>query len=211
MLVLEGAQAGLSWDTILRRRESYRRAFDDFDPRRVARYDAAKAVELLQDPGIVRNRQKIASAISNAKASLETQREFGSFDAYLWRFVGGDPLVSGWTEMGQVPARTPRVGCPEQGPARQGLQFRGRHDLLRLHAVRRPGKRPPGRMLPVRRACRWRGRRHRELSFHPPRATPATPLAARQLPFDPALGRHYNSASRRRQHSRPSIKRIPPG
>ena len=125
MLILEGAQAGLSWDTILRRRESYRMAFDDFDPRRVARYDAAKAAELLQDTGIVRNRQKIASAISNAKAFLETQREFDSFDAYMWRFVGGRPLVSGWTEMGQIPASTPESDALSKDLRGRGFSFVG--------------------------------------------------------------------------------------
>jgi DNA-3-methyladenine glycosylase I len=125
MLILEGAQAGLSWDTILRRRESYRRAFDDFEPDKVARYDADKAAELLQDTGIVRNRQKVASAISNAKAFLETQREFGSFDAYLWRFVGGKPLVNGWTEMGQIPASTPQSDALSKHLRSRGFRFVG--------------------------------------------------------------------------------------
>ena len=125
MLILEGAQAGLSWATILRRRESYRGAFDDFDPRKVARYDAAKAAELLQDTGIVRNRQKIASAISNATAFVETQREFGSFDAYLWRFVGGRPLVNGWTEMSQIPATTPESDALSKDLRGRGFSFVG--------------------------------------------------------------------------------------
>ncbi len=125
MLILEGAQAGLSWDTILRRRESYRTAFDDFDPRKVASYDADKAAELLQDSGIIRNRQKIASAIGNAKAFLETQREFGSFDAYLWRFVGGKPLVNGWTEMGQIPASTPESDALSKDLRGRGFSFVG--------------------------------------------------------------------------------------
>ena len=125
MLILEGAQAGLSWATILRRRESYRGAFDDFDPRKVARYDAAKAAEMLQDTGIVRNRQKIASAISNATAFVETQREFGSFDAYLWRFVGGRPLVNGWTEMSQIPATTPESDALSKDLRGRGFSFVG--------------------------------------------------------------------------------------
>ena len=125
MLILEGAQAGLSWDTILRRRESYRRVFDNFDPQRVAHYDAAKAAELLQDTGIVRNRQKVTSAISNAKVFLETQWEFGSFDTYLWRFVGAKPLVSGWTEMGQVPANTPESDALSKGLRGKGFSFVG--------------------------------------------------------------------------------------
>ena len=125
MLILEGAQAGLSWDTILRRREGYRTAFDDFDPRRVAGFDAAKAAELLQDTGIVRNRQKIASAIGNAKAFLETQREHGSFDAYVWRFVGGKPIVSGRTEMGQIPASTPVSDALSKDLRGRGFKFVG--------------------------------------------------------------------------------------
>src|SRR5207342_869174 len=92
MLILEGAQAGLSWSTILRKRDAYRRAFDRFDPRKVARYDARKVKALLADAGIVRNRAKIASAIQNARAFLEVQAEFGSFDAYQWRFVDGRPI-----------------------------------------------------------------------------------------------------------------------
>ena len=91
LLILEGAQAGLSWTTILKKRENYRAAFDHFDPAKVARYDDAKAAELLADPGIVRNRLKIAASIANARAFLEVQKEFGSFDAYIWRFVGGAP------------------------------------------------------------------------------------------------------------------------
>jgi DNA-3-methyladenine glycosylase I len=125
MLILEGAQAGLSWDTILRRRESYRKAFDDFDPRSVARYDATRVAELLQDTGIIRNRQKIASAIGNANAFLETQREFGSFDAYLWRFVEGNPIVGGWTEMGQIPASTPGSDALSKDLRGRGFKFVG--------------------------------------------------------------------------------------
>ena len=125
MLILEGAQAGLSWDTILRRREGYRTAFDDFDPRRVAGFDAAKAEELLQDTGIVRNRQKIASAIGNAKAFLETQREYGSFDAYVWRFVGDKPIVSGRTDMGQIPASTPVSDALSKDLRGRGFKFVG--------------------------------------------------------------------------------------
>src|SRR5688572_16448397 len=103
-LILEGAQAGLSWDTILRKRENYRKAFDNFDPAKVARYTEAKCAKLLLDPGIIRNRLKIASAVSNAKAFLKVQKEFGSFDKYIWAFVGGKPIVNKWTQTGQVPA-----------------------------------------------------------------------------------------------------------
>ena len=95
-LILEGAQAGLSWETILKRRATYRLAFDGFDPARVARYDDKKVAALLQDPGIIRNRLKVAAAITNARAFLAVQTEFGSFDAYLWGFVGGQPVVNPW-------------------------------------------------------------------------------------------------------------------
>src|SRR5947209_13295025 len=106
-LVLEGAQAGLSWETILKKRNAYRRAFDDFDPVKVARYDARKVARLLDDPGIVRNRLKVASAIQNARAFLAVAREFGSFDAYLWRFVpDGRPIRNAPRSMPDVPART---------------------------------------------------------------------------------------------------------
>ena len=105
-LVLEGAQAGLSWITILRKRDAYRRAFDRFDPRKVARYDKRKVAALLADAGIVRNRAKIESAIKNARAFLEVQAEFGSFDAYQWRFVEGRPIRNRWRATGEVPAYT---------------------------------------------------------------------------------------------------------
>ena len=106
MLILEGAQAGLSWITILRKREAYREAFDHFDPEKVARYDEAKITELLNNSGIVRNKLKVNSAVSNAQAYLTVQEEFGSFDTYIWQFVGGQPIVNRWTEMSQIPAQT---------------------------------------------------------------------------------------------------------
>jgi DNA-3-methyladenine glycosylase I len=102
-LVLNGAQAGLSWMTILRKRDAYRRAFDRFDPRKVARYDGRKVAALLADAGIVRNRAKIGSAIKNAKAFLDVQAEFGSFDAYQWRFVDGRPVQNRWRAVGEIP------------------------------------------------------------------------------------------------------------
>src|SRR5690242_6162046 len=105
-LVLEGAQAGLSWSTILRKRDAYRRAFDRFDPRKVARYDGRKIAALLADAGIVRNRAKIESAIRNAKAFLDVQEEFGSFDAYQWRFVDGRPIQNRRRTVGNIPARS---------------------------------------------------------------------------------------------------------
>src|SRR5262249_50822425 len=105
-LILEGAQAGLSWDTILRKREAYRRAFDGFDPAKVAKYDARRVARLLANPEIVRNRLKIASAITNARAFLDVQKEHGSFDAYIWRFVGGAPIQNARRALGDLPART---------------------------------------------------------------------------------------------------------
>src|SRR6188508_1692497 len=105
-LILEGAQAGLSWDTILRKRENYRRAFDGFDVNKVARYTDKKLLKLLLDEGIIRNRLKIASAVSNAKAFLKVQKEFGSFDKYIWEFVGGKPIVNNLKGHGDVPAKT---------------------------------------------------------------------------------------------------------
>src|SRR5205085_2962231 len=104
-LVLEGAQAGLSWDTILRKRDAYREAFDNFAPEKVAAYDEKKCAELLINDGIIRNRLKIASAVSNAKAFLAVQKEFGSFDTYIWKFVGGTPLINN-LKGGDVPAKT---------------------------------------------------------------------------------------------------------
>ena len=106
-VVLEGAQAGLSWITILRRREGYRQAFADFDPARVARFTAADQDRLLQDPGIIRNRQKVASAVGNARAFLKVQEEFGSFDRYVWAFVDGRPIVNRFKSLSEIPARTP--------------------------------------------------------------------------------------------------------
>lgn len=106
LLILEGAQAGLSWDTVLAKRDNYRQAFDGFDPRIVASYDEAKHAELLQNPGIIRNRLKIAAATKNARGLLDIQREFGSFDAYLWDFVDGTPIVNHWEAMSDIPAST---------------------------------------------------------------------------------------------------------
>ena len=103
-LILEGAQAGLSWDTILNKRARYRRVYARFDPARVAKFDAKKRAALLADPGIVRNRLKVAASITNARAFLETQSEFGSFDAYIWSFIGGQPRLNRWRSRTQVPA-----------------------------------------------------------------------------------------------------------
>lgn len=125
MLVLEGAQAGLSWSTILKKRAGYRKAFDGFDARRIARFDARRVERLLADPGIVRNRLKIASAIGNARAFLAVREEFGTFDAYVWRFVGGRPRQNRWTEMAQVPARTVESDAMSADLLGRGFKFVG--------------------------------------------------------------------------------------
>ncbi|GAB4180557.1 MAG: DNA-3-methyladenine glycosylase I [Rhodocyclaceae bacterium] len=124
-LLLEGAQAGLSWLTILRRREGYRRAFADFDPQRVARFDEHDRARLLADPGIVRNRAKIEAAIANARAFLAVQEEFGSFDAYQWRFVDGEPIRNRWKSEAHVPASTPRSEAMSRDLVRRGFRFAG--------------------------------------------------------------------------------------
>ncbi|PYJ03405.1 MAG: DNA-3-methyladenine glycosylase I [Verrucomicrobia bacterium] len=124
-LILEGAQAGLSWSTILNKRDNYRRAFDNFDARKIAKYDARKVKKLLADPGLVRNRLKIAAAIQNASAFLAVQREFGSFDAYLWRFVGGRPILNQWKSLKQIPARTPESDAMSRDLLRRGFKFVG--------------------------------------------------------------------------------------
>ena len=123
-LILEGAQAGLSWDTILKKRDNYRKAFDNFDPKKVARYDARKVKSLLKDPGIVRNRLKIASAIGNAKAFLKVQEELGSFDKYIWQFVGGKPIINPW-KIKKVPAFTPESDAMSKDLKKRGFNFVG--------------------------------------------------------------------------------------
>lgn len=124
-LVLEGAQAGLSWSTILRKRDAYRRAFDRFDPEKVARYNKRKIAALLADAGIVRNRAKIESAIKNAKAFLEVQAEFGSFDAYQWRFVDGRPLQNHWRAIREIPAQTVQSDAMSKDLKSRGFSFVG--------------------------------------------------------------------------------------
>lgn len=125
MLILEGAQAGLSWITILRKRKNYRKAFDRFDPHIVARYSARKIAKLLSDEGIVRNRLKITSTVSNARAFLAIQREYGSFDAYIWQFVGGAPLLNRRRTMSELPARTPESDAMSKDLRRRGFSFVG--------------------------------------------------------------------------------------
>ena len=124
-LILEGAQAGLSWSTILRKRENYRKAFDRFDAGKIARYDDRKVAALLADAGIVRNRLKVASAIGNAHAFLAAREEFGSFDAYIWRFVDGRPLQNRWRSMEEVPARTPQSDAMSKDLGKRGFRFVG--------------------------------------------------------------------------------------
>ena len=124
-LLLEGAQAGLSWSTILNKRESYRDAFSEFDPVRVARYDARRIEKLLTNPGIVRNRLKIASSVTNARAFVELQNEYGSFDRYAWSFVGGKPIRNRWRSLREVPASTAESDALSHDLKRRGFRFVG--------------------------------------------------------------------------------------
>ncbi|MDQ3210171.1 MAG: DNA-3-methyladenine glycosylase I [Actinomycetota bacterium] len=125
MLTLEGAQAGLSWATILNKRDGYRRAFAGFDPSKVARYTPAKIERLLVDPSIVRNRLKVESTVNNAEAVLELQREVGSLDAYLWTFIGGAPIVNRWRSLGEVPTETDESRAMSKDLKRRGFRFVG--------------------------------------------------------------------------------------
>ena len=124
-LILEGAQAGLSWSTILNKRENYRKAFDGFDPSKVARYGEARIQKLLQNEGIVRNRLKVAAAVANAKAFLAVQKEFGSFDAYIWRFVDGRPVRNAWREISEIPARSAISDAMSKDLVSRGFRFVG--------------------------------------------------------------------------------------
>jgi DNA-3-methyladenine glycosylase I len=167
-LVLEGAQAGLSWEIILKKRDAYRRAFDRFDPRKVARYDGRRVAGLLRDAGIVRNRMKIEAAIANARAFLKVREASGSFDSWIWSFVGGRPIVNRRRRGGRVPARTPVSDALSRALKARGFRFVGsticyafmqavgmvndhavtcfRHaPLARAAAAGRPGRRPPAR------------------------------------------------------------------
>jgi DNA-3-methyladenine glycosylase I len=125
LLILEGAQAGLSWITILKKRAAYRAAFNRFDPRKVARYDDAKVAELLANDGIVRNRLKIRAAVQNAQAFLAVQKEFGSFDAYIWQFAGGQPIQNRWKRTDQLPARSEQSDAVSKDLAKRGFKFVG--------------------------------------------------------------------------------------
>ncbi len=124
-LILEGAQAGLSWLTVLRKRDNYRAAFDNFDPVKVAAYDEKKQAELLQNPGIIRNRLKVQSAVRNARAFLQIQEEFGSFDNYIWGFVDGKPIVNRWKKMSDLPASTPLSDRISKDLKKRGFNFVG--------------------------------------------------------------------------------------
>ncbi|MBI3880111.1 MAG: DNA-3-methyladenine glycosylase I [Verrucomicrobia bacterium] len=125
LLILEGAQAGLSWSTILNKRENYRAAFDQFDAKKISRYNARKVAALLADPGIVRNRLKVAATIQNAKAFLAVRKDFGSFDRYLWQFIGGKPIQNSRREMKDVPARTPESDAMSKDLLKRGFKFVG--------------------------------------------------------------------------------------
>jgi DNA-3-methyladenine glycosylase I len=124
-LILEGAQAGLSWDTVLQKRENYRKAFDNFDAEKIVRYDDGKCAELLQNVGIIRNRLKIASAVRNAKCYLEVVEKEGSFDKYIWSFVDGKPVVNAWETLKQVPASTPISDAMSKDLKKRGFNFVG--------------------------------------------------------------------------------------
>ena len=124
-LILEGAQAGLSWDTILRKRPRYREVFDNFDPAKVAHYDRKKVRQLLVDPGIIRNPLKITATIQNAQAFLAVQKEFGSFDRYIWQFIGGRPRVNRWRSHKRLPARTKESEAMSKDLKRRGFKFVG--------------------------------------------------------------------------------------
>lgn len=125
MLILEGAQAGLSWITILRKRENYRAVFDGFDPHKIARYDARKVRALLEDPGIVRNRLKVAAAVQNANMLLTLLEQEGSLDNYLWRFVDGKPIINAWRNLKEIPPRTPLSDVLSKDLSRRGFKFVG--------------------------------------------------------------------------------------
>jgi DNA-3-methyladenine glycosylase I len=124
-LILEGAQAGLSWITILRKRENYRQAFDGFDPQKIARYRQARIEKLLGNAGIVRNRLKVASTVTNAKAFLAVQKELGSFDHFIWGFVDGEPKINAWKSLAEVPASTPESDAMSKELKRRGFKFVG--------------------------------------------------------------------------------------
>ena len=148
-LILEGAQAGLSWSTILNKREGYREAFAGFDPERIARFGKREVARLHEEPGIVRNRLKIEATITNARAYLEFQARHGGFAQHLWSFVGGKPIQHRFTQQKQVPATTAESDALSKDLKKRGFRFVGTHDHLRPHAGDRHGERPRDRLLSV--------------------------------------------------------------
>ena len=158
-LVLEGAQAGLSWLTILKKRAGYRRLFAEFDVEKVARFTPKRIEKILLDPGIVRNRAKVEATVRNARAFIAVQDEFGTFDNYIWGFVGGRPKVNKWRRVEQLPATTPiSEACQRRSP-QAGLPLRRADRLLLPPPSGRIDQRPPGRLLPLRRAHLRGGRK----------------------------------------------------
>src|SRR5713226_8034443 len=157
-LILEAAQAGLSWSIVLNKRKGYSRAFSDFNPEKVARYSAARIDKLTTDPGIIRNRLKIAAAVKNARAFLAVQGEYGSFDAYCWQFVDGRPRQNRWKTMRQIPATT-RESDAFSRDLKRGIQLRRIHRDLRPHAGSRDGQRSSHRVLSISRRSAARQQR----------------------------------------------------
>lgn len=161
-LILEGAQAGLSWSTVLKKRAGYRKLFADFDPHKVARFTPLRIEKILQDPAIIRNRLKVSAAVNNAKRFLEVQREFGSFDRYIWNFVGGKPIINRWNALGEIPAMTPQSDALSKDLIKRRFKFVGSTvmyahmqacglvndhlvDCWRYHEVMKPAAAPSGR------------------------------------------------------------------
>ena len=154
MLTLEGAQAGLSWSTILKRREGYRAAFEGFDVDRIAQYGEAETARLLGDTGIIRNKAKVAATINNARAVLELRAEGSSLDELLWSFVGGAPKRNAFRSMKEIPAETYESKAMSKNAEEARFRLRRTHDLLRAHAVDGDGERPHAGLLPLRRGLR---------------------------------------------------------
>ncbi len=149
LLVLEGFQAGLSWRSVLRKREAFRRDFVGFDPELVARFSEEDVARLLLDEGIIRNRAKVRASITNGQAFLKVRDEFGSFDRFIWQFTGGTSLVNHWEDLSADSCPLRRIGQHVARACTAGFQVRRQRDLLRLHAIRRHGERPPGHLLPM--------------------------------------------------------------
>ena len=167
-LILEGAQAGLSWITVLRRRDGYRRAFEGFDRDKIAAWGEAEIAARLADPGIIRNRLKVESAVTNARAWQEQFPDDGELATFLWSFVDGEPVVNRPRTLADLPAETASLPPDEPRAQAPRLPFRRPHHLLRLHAIDGAGQRPPRRLLPLRRAGR------RALTAPSGAASPAT-------------------------------------